>query len=149
MVQPSIATNTLFYGDNLPILRECIPPESVDLVYLDPPFNSNRNYSVLFRDESGKHSEAQIEAFEDTSHWNEHAEATFRDIQVSFGQRGGGGHRGDRPENYFPIFRNYGSNTNSLLSMVMSHWAWRMSKWLLGAVAYCANHVTPRARHLG
>ncbi len=80
MAQPSIATNTLFYGDNLPILRECIPPESVDLVYLDPPFNSNRNYSVLFRDESGKHSEAQIEAFEDTSHWNEHAEATFRDL---------------------------------------------------------------------
>jgi DNA modification methylase len=48
--------NTLFYGDNLPILREYIEDESVDLVYLDPPFNSNRNYSVLFRDESGKES---------------------------------------------------------------------------------------------
>jgi site-specific DNA-methyltransferase (adenine-specific) len=65
-VQSSIANNTLFYGDNLPILRDHIPAESIDLVYLDPPFNSNRNYSVLFRDESGKHSEAQIEAFEDT-----------------------------------------------------------------------------------
>ncbi len=61
-MQPKIDTNTLFYGDNLPILREHIPPESIDLVYLDPSFNSNRNYSVLFRDESGKHSEAQIEA---------------------------------------------------------------------------------------
>src|SRR5215218_10356223 len=79
-VQPTIATNTLFYGDNLPILREHIPDESIDLVYLDPPFNSNRNYSVLFRDESGKHSEAQIEAFEDTLHWSEHAEATFRGL---------------------------------------------------------------------
>jgi len=79
-VQPTIATNTLFYGDNLPILREHIPDESIDLVYLDPPFNSNRNYSVLFRDESGKHSEAQIEAFEDTWHWSEHAEATFRGL---------------------------------------------------------------------
>jgi site-specific DNA-methyltransferase (adenine-specific) len=79
-VQPTIATNTLFYGDNLPILREYIPDESIDLVYLDPPFNSNRNYSVLFRDESGKHSEAQIEAFEDTWHWSEHAEATFRNL---------------------------------------------------------------------
>src|SRR5215216_6066971 len=79
MHQP-IATNTLFYGDNLPILREHIPDESIDLVYLDPPFNSNRNYSVLFRDESGKHSEAQIEAFEDTWHWSEHAEATFRGL---------------------------------------------------------------------
>jgi site-specific DNA-methyltransferase (adenine-specific) len=61
-VLPTIDTNTLFYGDNLPILREHIPAASVDLVYLDPPFNSNRNYSVLFRNESGKHSEAQIEA---------------------------------------------------------------------------------------
>ncbi len=79
-MQPTIAANTLFYGDNLPILREHIPDESIDLVYLDPPFNSNRNYSVLFRDESGKHSDAQIEAFEDTWHWSEQAEATFRDL---------------------------------------------------------------------
>ena len=80
-MQPTIATNTLFYGDNLPILREYIPDESVDLVYLDPPFNSNRNYSVLFRDESGKHSEAQIEAFEDTWHWSEQAEETLWNLQ--------------------------------------------------------------------
>jgi site-specific DNA-methyltransferase (adenine-specific) len=53
-VQPSIAANTLFYGDNLSILREHIPDESIDLIYLDPPFNSNRNYNVLFRDESGR-----------------------------------------------------------------------------------------------
>ena len=45
--------NTLYYGDNLKILREYIKDETVDLVYLDPPFNSNRNYNVLFRDESG------------------------------------------------------------------------------------------------
>jgi adenine specific DNA methylase Mod len=43
--------NTLFYGDNLTALREYIPSASVDLVYLDPPFNSNRNYNVLFEDE--------------------------------------------------------------------------------------------------
>lgn len=48
-----ITENTLFYGDNLPILREYSPAESVDLVYLDPPFNSNRSYNVLFKDESG------------------------------------------------------------------------------------------------
>lgn len=79
-MQPTIAANTLFYGDNLPILREHIPDESVDLVYLDPPFNSNRNYNVLFRDEAGKHAEAQIEAFEDTWHWSEHAEEIYRDL---------------------------------------------------------------------
>src|SRR5918996_1846601 len=49
-----ITTNTLFYGDNLAIMREYIPDESIDLVYLDPPFNSNRNYNVLFKDESGR-----------------------------------------------------------------------------------------------
>lgn len=48
-----ITDNTLFYGDNLDILREYVPSESVDLVYLDPPFNSNRSYNVLFKEESG------------------------------------------------------------------------------------------------
>ena len=65
-----ISENTLFYGDNLIILREHIPSESIDLIYLDPPFNSNRNYNVLFKDEKGIDSEAQITAFEDTWHWN-------------------------------------------------------------------------------
>ena len=72
--------NTLYYGDNLPILREHIKNESIDLVYLDPPFNSNRNYNVLFKDESGKESEAQITAFDDTWHWNASAEETYRDL---------------------------------------------------------------------
>ena len=58
--------NTLYYGDNLNILREYIKDESVDLIYLDPPFNSNRNYNVLFKNESGTESESQITAFVDT-----------------------------------------------------------------------------------
>lgn len=72
--------NTLYYGDNLGILREHIPNESVDLIYLDPPFNSSRSYNVLFKDERGKESEAQITAFEDTWHWNESAEATYAEL---------------------------------------------------------------------
>jgi len=60
--------NTLYYGDNLPILRQHIATESVDLVYLDPPFNSNRSYNVLFKDESGKEADAQITAFEGAWH---------------------------------------------------------------------------------
>ena len=59
MPPTAISGNTLFYGDNLPILREHIPSESVDLVYLDPPFNSNRSYSMLFWDEQGVESLAQ------------------------------------------------------------------------------------------
>lgn len=79
-MQQSITTNTLFYGDNLAIMREYIPYESVDLVYLDPPVNSNRNYNVLFKDESAKHTEARIEAFNDTWHWSHAAEETYHEL---------------------------------------------------------------------
>ena len=77
---PSIQQNTLFYGDNLPILREYIPDQSVDLIYLDPPFNSSRSYNVLFKDESGKSSDAQITAFDDSWHWGESAEKTYQEL---------------------------------------------------------------------
>ncbi len=72
-------TKRLYYGDNLEILRdrEYFPDECVDLIYLDPPFNSNRNYNVLFKSESGGDSEAQIRAFDDTWHWGPTAEATY------------------------------------------------------------------------
>ena len=75
---PSV--NTLFYGDNLDILREYIADESVDLVYLDPPFNSNATYNVLFKAPSGEQSQAQIEAFEDSWHWNASAEEAFDQV---------------------------------------------------------------------
>src|SRR5437879_631437 len=64
-------TNVLYYGDNLEILRHHIPDNSIDLIYLDPPFNSQATYNVLFREESGAVSHAQIESFEDTWHWGE------------------------------------------------------------------------------
>ena len=70
-------TNVLYYGDNLDILRRYIPDASVDLVYLDPPFNSNRDYNVIFKDESGRHTDAQMLAFEDTWHWGPDAEAQY------------------------------------------------------------------------
>ncbi len=66
--------NSLYYGDNLEVLRESVARESVDLVYLDPPFNSNANYNVLFKSPAGAGSQAQVEAFEDTWHWGQEAE---------------------------------------------------------------------------
>lgn len=75
--------NTLFYGDNLAILREHIDEDSVDLIYLDPPFNSNANYNVLFRAPGGEQSQSQIEAFEDTWHWNVSAERAFDEVLKS------------------------------------------------------------------
>ncbi|MCH7594407.1 MAG: restriction endonuclease [Chloroflexi bacterium] len=68
--------NTLYYGDNLTVLRD-FPAECVDLIYLDPPFNSNRNYNVLFRESKGTESEAQIQAFEDTWHWGMEGSTTW------------------------------------------------------------------------
>ncbi|EFH79607.1 DNA methyltransferase [Ktedonobacter racemifer] len=76
----AITENTLFYGDNFDILREYFIDECVDLIYLDPPFNSNRNYNVLFKDEHGSDSEAQITAFEDTWHWTVATEHTYYHI---------------------------------------------------------------------
>ncbi len=87
MATTTTTDNTLYYGDNLDIMREHIPTASVDLVYLDPPFNSNRNYNVLFKDESGQDSEAQITAFEDTWHWGPDAEATYRALTTEGSER--------------------------------------------------------------
>lgn len=77
------APNKLWYGDNLGVLREHVADESVDLVYLDPPFNSNATYNVLFKSPAGEASQAQIEAFDDTWHWNETAERACDDVLES------------------------------------------------------------------
>ena len=69
--------NALYYGDNLQVLRDHVPSESVDLVYLDPPFNSNASYNVLFRERTGEESPAQIKAFTDTWEWTQETEYTF------------------------------------------------------------------------
>lgn len=73
------APNTLYYGDNLRFLADesLFPSESIDLVYLDPPFNSNATYNVLFREETGEPSEAQIRAFDDTWSWDRSAAAAL------------------------------------------------------------------------
>ena len=76
-------TNVLYYGDNLEILRKYIPDESIDLIYLDPPFNSKATYNVLFKEPTGKPSQAQISVFEDTWHWGLEAERALQEIAAS------------------------------------------------------------------
>jgi len=79
--------NQLFFGDNLEILRGGrIPVSSVDLVYLDPPFNSNATYNVLFAEKTGEKSAAQITAFEDTWHWGAEAAAAGFYVPEQFPQ---------------------------------------------------------------
>ena len=72
--------NHLYFGDNLQVLRNSIADNSVDLIYLDPPFNSKRDYNLLFKSPKGHDSDAQIMAFEDSWHWGEQAEREFAEI---------------------------------------------------------------------
>jgi len=78
-----LKTNVLYYGDNLEILRKYIPDSSIDLIYLDPPFNSKATYNVLFKEPSGESSQAQISAFEDTWHWGLESERALQEITAS------------------------------------------------------------------
>jgi adenine specific DNA methylase Mod len=72
--------NILYYGDNLEIIRKYFPDNSIDLIYLDPPFNSNAAYNILFKEPTGEPSQAQITAFDDTWHWSIESERTFQEI---------------------------------------------------------------------
>jgi DNA modification methylase len=75
-----MADNVLYYGDNLDVLRHNVKDESVDLVYLDPPFNSNASYNVLFASQDGTRSAAQIKAFEDTWRWDQAAASSYHQV---------------------------------------------------------------------
>src|SRR6478735_4342348 len=70
--------NTLFYGDNKDILRRSIPSDFVDMIYLDPPFNSQANYNILFKESTGEQSSAQFQAFTDFWKWDKNAGDSYR-----------------------------------------------------------------------
>ena len=112
--------NQLYYGDNLEVLREHIKDESVDLIYLDPPFNSRQDYNVLFAEKDGTRSSSQIMAFEDTWEWNMDAERAYYDIverggRVSDAMRAFLGCRMQTTDG-FPLRRRLASETLSIES---------------------------------
>ena len=74
--------NSLYYGDNLEVLRnrDDFPNDSIDLIYLDPPFNSKRDYNVLYKTPAGHDSDSQITAFEDSWHWGDQAEREYLEL---------------------------------------------------------------------
>src|SRR5208283_1576056 len=78
--------NTLYYGDNLDILRRYVRDETIDLVYLDPPFKSNQDYNVLFAEQDGARSASQFKAFEDTWEWNQASAAMYEEVVESGGK---------------------------------------------------------------
>src|SRR6476646_7006015 len=83
---PKPVENALYYGDNLDVLRRYIKDESVDLIYLDPPFKSNQDYNVLFAEQDGSRSAAQIKAFEDTWQWDQAAAEAFHEVVENGGK---------------------------------------------------------------
>ncbi len=78
--------NVLYYGDNLDILRRYVKDETIDLVYLDPPFKSNQNYNVLFKEQNGSRASAQVEVFKDTWQWDLQSSRYFVEIVESGGK---------------------------------------------------------------
>jgi DNA modification methylase len=97
--------NQLYYGDNLDVLRRYIKDESVDLVYLDPPFKSNQDYNVLFAEQDGSKSASQIKAFEDTWCWDQASAAMYQELVE----------RGGRVSNVMQAFRQF-LGTNDMLA---------------------------------
>jgi DNA modification methylase len=101
--------NKLYYGDNLEVLREHIKDESVDLIYLDPPFNSRQDYNVLFAEKDGTKAAAQIMAFEDTWEWNMDAERAYEEIVE----------RGGRVSDAMRAFRTFLSSSDMMAYLAM------------------------------
>lgn len=101
--------NQLYYGDNLSVLREHIHEESVDLIYLDPPFNSRQDYNVLFAERDGTRSASQIMAFEDTWEWNIDAELAYEEIVE----------RGGRVSDAMRAFRTFLGNSDMMAYLAM------------------------------
>ena len=101
--------NKLYYGDNLAVLREYIRDESVDLIYLDPPFNSRQDYNVLFAERDGSRSASQIMAFEDTWEWNMDAERAYQEIVE----------RGGRVSDAMRAFRTFLGHSDMMAYLAM------------------------------
>lgn len=107
---PSAANiNTLYYGDNLDILRRYGADESVDLIYLDPPFNSSADYNVLFAEQDGSRSAAQIKAFGDTWKWDRDAVLAYEELVE----------RGGRVSQAMQAFRQLLRHSNLLAYLAM------------------------------
>ncbi len=137
-VPEAFPMNTLYYGDNLKILRQDIKDESVDLIYLDPPFNSNRNYNVLFRDESGAEAPAQIQAFEDTWHWHTGGTAeTYHELLLA----------GDEVSKMIEAFHSFIGNNQMMAYLVMMAIRLKELHRVLKPTGSLYLHCDPTASH--
>jgi site-specific DNA-methyltransferase (adenine-specific) len=129
--------NQLFYGDNLDVLRHSISDASVDLIYLDPPFNSRQDYNVLFAEKDGTPSSSQITAFEDTWEWNLDAERAFEEVVE----------RGGRVSDAMRAFRTFLGNSDMMAYLAMMAPRLIELKRVLKETGSIYLHCDPTASH--
>lgn len=132
-----MSQNTLYYGDNLDILRDYIKDKSVDLIYLDPPFKSNQDYNVLFAEQNGSRSAAQIKVFEDTWRWDLAAEAAYKETVEA----------GGRVSQAMQAFRMYLDNSDMLAYLSMMAPRLVELKRVLKSTGSIYLHCDPTASH--
>ena len=102
-------TNVLYYGDNLDVLKRHVKDESVDLVYLEPPFNSNATYNILFAEQDGTRAAAQIKAFGDTWRWDQAAAKAYQEVVEA----------GGKVSQVMQAFRTFLGDSNMLAYLAM------------------------------
>ena len=132
-----MADNKLFYGDNLDVLRRYVRDESVDLIYLDPPFNSRQDYNVLFAEKDGTRSSSQITAFEDTWEWNLDAERAYQEVVE----------RGGWVSNAMQAFRTFLGNSDMMAYLAMMAPRLLELKRVLKVTGSIYLHCDPTASH--
>lgn len=129
--------NLLYYGDNLDVMRRHIKDETVDLVYLDPPFNSNTNYNVLFAEKDGSKAASQIQAFSDTWTWNQESESVFAEIVTA----------GGRVADCLQAFRTFLGECDMLAYLVMMAPRLIELQRVMKSTASIYLHCDPTASH--
>ncbi|GAJ11648.1 unnamed protein product, partial [marine sediment metagenome] len=129
--------NVLYYGDNLDILRRYVKDETIDLIYLDPPFNSNATYNVLFAEQNGSRAAAQIKAFEDTWQWDLQSSKYFVDIVEA----------GGKPSQAMQAFRQFMGDSNMLAYLAMMAPRLLELRRILKPTGSIYLHCDPTASH--
>jgi DNA modification methylase len=133
----STEKNKLYYGDNLEVLQRYVKDESVDLVYLDPPFNSRQDYNVLFAEKDGSQSSSQIHAFEDTWEWNTDAMRAYEQIVE----------QGGRVADTMRAFKTFLFNTDMMAYLAMMAPRLVELRRVLKATGSIYLHCDPTASH--
>ena len=129
--------NKLYYGNNLYMLRDYVDTESVDLVYLDPPFNSNASYNVLFKEKDGSQAASQIQAFEDTWRWDQTAAEAYREVVE----------QGGEPSRAMQAFRQFLGDNDMLAYLAMMAPRLIELRRVMKPTASIYLHCDPTASH--